>query len=44
VSAKDGTKQAEHKLEAVPVFDSFAACANGLYFTTVDGRVECYRP
>jgi len=44
VSAKDGTKQAEHKLGASPVFDSFAACTNGLYFTTVDGRIVCYQP
>jgi outer membrane protein assembly factor BamB len=39
VSAADGAKQAEYELEAAPVFDSFAAAAGRLYFTTVDGRV-----
>jgi hypothetical protein len=26
-----------------PVFDGLAACSSGLYLTTVDGRVLCYR-
>jgi hypothetical protein len=43
VSAKDGAKQEEHRLGAAPVFDSFAVCDAGLFFTTVDGRVVCYR-
>jgi hypothetical protein len=43
VSAKNGTKQDEHRLKAAPVFDSLAVGSGGLYFTTVDGRVECYR-
>jgi hypothetical protein len=43
VSAKDGATLAEHRLKASPVFDSLAACTDGLYFTTVDGRVVCYR-
>jgi outer membrane protein assembly factor BamB len=42
ISASDGTKQAEYKLESPPVFDSLAACDGRLYFTTVDGRVVCY--
>jgi outer membrane protein assembly factor BamB len=44
VSARDGVRQAEHKLTASPVFDSFAACSSGLYFTSVDGQVVCYQP
>jgi outer membrane protein assembly factor BamB len=43
VSAKDGTKQAAYRLPAAPAFDSFAANAGHLYFTTVDGRVVSYR-
>jgi outer membrane protein assembly factor BamB len=43
VSAADGTKKAEYKLKAPPVFDSLAAAGGRLYFTTVDGRVVCYR-
>jgi len=43
VSVDDGSKLAEYELNAVPVFDSFAVAGNGLYFTTVDGQVVCYR-
>jgi hypothetical protein len=43
VSSEDGEKKAEYKLKASPVYDSLAACAGRLYFTTVDGRVVCYR-
>jgi hypothetical protein len=43
VSAADGTTQAEYKLKTAPVFDSLAAAAGRLYFTTVDGRVVCYQ-
>jgi outer membrane protein assembly factor BamB len=43
VAAADGSKLAEHKLKAAPVLDSFAASGGRLYFTTVDGRVVCYR-
>jgi outer membrane protein assembly factor BamB len=42
VAAEDGAKQAQCKLKASPVYDSFAACAGRLYFTTADGRVVCY--
>lgn len=42
VSTEDGATRAEHKLKASPVYDSFAAYAGCLYFTTVDGRVACY--
>ena len=43
VSTEDGTKKAEYKLKASPVYDSFAACDGRLYFTTVDGRVVCWK-
>ena len=42
VSAEDGAKKTQTRLKASPVYDSFAACAGRLYFTTVDGRVVCY--
>lgn len=42
VSTEDGSKKVEYTLKASPVYDSFAACAGRLYFTTVDGRVVCY--
>jgi len=44
VSAADGAKQAEYALRASPVFDGMAASGEGLFFSTVDGRVVCYRP
>jgi len=44
VSATDGAKRAEYGLKASPVFDGMAATADGLFFTTVDGRVVCYLP
>jgi outer membrane protein assembly factor BamB len=43
VSTEDGAKQTEYKLKAAPVYDSFAAYGDNLYFTTVDGRVVCYQ-
>jgi len=43
VSTKDGSKLTESKLKASPVYDSFAACGGRLYFTTVDGRVVCWK-
>jgi outer membrane protein assembly factor BamB len=42
-SADDGSRRAEYELKACPVFDSLAAAAGRLYFTTVDGRVVCYQ-
>ena len=44
VSTEDGTRQAEYKLKAAPVYDSFAAYRGNLYFTTVDNRIVCYQP
>ena len=43
VSKQDGTKQAEYSLKAAPVYDSFAACGDNLYFTTVDSKILCYQ-
>jgi hypothetical protein len=39
VSASDGKKLAEQKLEALPVFDGMIAAANRIYYATTDGRV-----
>jgi len=43
VSPADGRKLAAYQLKASPVYDSFAVANGCLYFTTVDGRVVCYR-
>jgi outer membrane protein assembly factor BamB len=42
VSTEDGTRLAQYKLKAAPVYDSFAASQGNLYFTTVDGRIVCW--
>ncbi|MFH1265785.1 MAG: PQQ-binding-like beta-propeller repeat protein [Planctomycetota bacterium] len=42
VSTDDGSRKAEYRLKASPVYDSFAASAGRLHFTTVDGHVVCY--
>jgi len=41
VSAKDGSKLAELKLDALPRFDGIAAAGGRLYIATTDGRVLC---
>ena len=43
VSLENGAKISEIKLKASPVYDSFAACNGRLYFTTIDGRVVCWK-
>jgi len=43
VSAEDGTKLAEYKLDSPPVFDGMTAANGGLYISTTDGRVVCMR-
>ncbi|MFP4058184.1 MAG: PQQ-binding-like beta-propeller repeat protein [Candidatus Brocadiia bacterium] len=43
LAAADGTPQAEHRLSAAPVFDSFAVAPGRLYLATADGRVVCLR-
>jgi outer membrane protein assembly factor BamB len=42
VSAADGQKLAEYKLETPPVFDGIAAANGRLYLATVDGTVLCF--
>ena len=44
ISPKDGSKLAEYKLDALPVFDTMAAANGRLYFATADGKVRCYTP
>ncbi|KPK44165.1 MAG: hypothetical protein AMK72_12385 [Planctomycetes bacterium SM23_25] len=41
VSAKDGRKEAEIKLDLLPVFDGLIAAGGELYMATVDGKVAC---
>jgi len=41
VSASDGEKLAEYKLDSPPVFDGMAAANGRLYFSTIDGKVMC---
>lgn len=43
VSAEDGEKLAEHKLDCLPVFDSLIATESHLYMTTTDGAIQCLR-
>jgi len=42
VSPADGSRLAEYKLKASPVYDSFAACDGKLYLTAVNGTVVCF--
>ena len=41
VSATDGKKLADYKLEAPPVFGGMAAAGGRLYLATTDGKVVC---
>ncbi len=41
VSAADGRKLAEHKLDSAPTWDGMAAAAGRLYLSTMDGKVLC---
>lgn len=42
VSASDGTKLAEYKLNAAPVWDSIAIANEQLYISLADGTVQCF--
>jgi hypothetical protein len=42
VSASDGQKITEYKLESQPVWDGMAAANNRLYFATKDGKITCF--
>jgi hypothetical protein len=41
VSAKNGEKLAEQKLDSLPVFDGMASAGGRLYISTIDGQVRC---
>jgi len=41
-SAEDGTKLAEYKLDAPPVWDSLAAVQGKLFLCTTDGQLHCF--
>jgi len=43
VSAKDGKKLSEMKLDYLPAFDGMIAAGGKLFVTTTDGSVICYR-
>lgn len=42
ISATDGKKLAEYRLESLPVFDGMAATNGRLYLATKDGKVLCF--
>jgi outer membrane protein assembly factor BamB len=42
VSARDGKKLSEYKLDSLPVWDGLVAAAGKLYMTTMNGEVCCY--
>ncbi|MHC4981716.1 MAG: outer membrane protein assembly factor BamB family protein [Planctomycetota bacterium] len=44
LSATDGEKLAEYKLESLPVFDGLAAAAGRLYIALDGGRLVCFGP
>jgi len=41
VSAEDGTRRAQYRLESPPVFDGMIAADGRLYISTIDGRLIC---
>jgi len=42
VSASDGKKLAEHKIESLPVWDGMIAVGGKLYLATMNGEVVCF--
>ena len=42
VSAADGRKLAEYRLDSPPVFDGLVAAGPRLYLSTTDGKVVCF--
>ena len=42
VSALDGKKLSEYKLDSLPVWDGMIASGGNLYIITMDGEVICY--
>ncbi len=43
VSAADGTRLAEHRLDGLPVGDGLIAANKKLFMSTTDGKVVCYK-
>jgi len=41
VSAEDGTRRAQYRLESPPIFDGMIAADGRLYISTIDGRLIC---
>jgi len=41
ISAEDGTRRAQYRLESPPVFDGMIAADGRLYISTMDGRLIC---
>ncbi len=41
VSAEDGSKLAEYRLDSPPAFDGLIAAGGRLYLSTLDGRIVC---
>jgi hypothetical protein len=42
VSAEDGEKLAEYRLDSLPVFDGMSATGGRLFLATTDGKVQCF--
>ena len=42
VSANDGTKLAEYRLDSLPVWDGMAVASGRIYLSTTDGNVICF--
>ena len=42
VSAKDGRKLSELRLDSLPVWDGMIAAGGKLYLTTMNGEVACF--
>jgi outer membrane protein assembly factor BamB len=42
VSASDGKKLTEYKLESIPVWDGMAAANGRLYLATKNGKILCF--
>jgi hypothetical protein len=42
VSAVDGKKLAEYRIDAVPTFDGMALANDQLFLSTIDGRILCF--
>ncbi len=43
VSTRDGARLVEYELDVPPAFDTLIAAGGGLYWTTMDGHVVCWK-